>query len=59
MRKKVISLILSLTILKPCGVNNLNEIKMSTNKCKYTCETSLDTNENLNNYIVFESKGKK
>ena len=56
MRNKIISLLLSLTILKPCGVNNLNEVKISTNKCKYTCESSLDTNENLNNYIINWSK---
>lgn len=58
MKNKIISLILSLTILKPCGANNnLNEVKTSIiNNCKYTCETSLDTDENLNNYIINWSK---
>lgn len=56
MKNKIISLILSLTILKPCGTNNLNEVKRDINNCKYTCETSLDTNENLNNYITNWSK---
>lgn len=56
MRNKIISLILSLTILKPCGVNNLNEVKISTNDYKCTCETSLHTEENLNNYVINWSK---
>ena len=56
MKNKIISLLLSLTILEPCGVNNLNEVKISTNKCKYTCETSLNTEEKLNNYIINWSK---
>lgn len=56
MKNKIISLILSLTILEPCGVNNLNEVKINTNECKYTCETSLNTNENLNNYVINWSK---
>ena len=59
MRNKIISLLLSLTILKPCGVNNLNEVKINTNEYKYTCETSLDTEEKLNNYIINWSKQEK
>lgn len=56
MKKRIISLLLSLTVLEPCGINNLNEVKTNTNDCKYTCETSLATDENLNNYIVNWSK---
>ena len=55
MKKKIISLILSLTILEPCGAK-MNEVKMSTNEYKYTCETSLETEEKLNNYIINWSK---
>ena len=55
MRNKIISLILSLTILEPCGAK-MNEVKISTNDYKYTCESSLDTNEDLNNYVINWSK---